>query len=282
MKIPNVKKVIRDSVSSIKEKYAILLSSGIDSRALFFESIEQKKNFVCYTFRLPNVEGQDFVYAKKLCSQYKIKHIEITLPISLDTLIEDIKKMKLAGATKKTDYECFWPMLYVYKQVDESTILTGLGADGHFCISKKGMIHFKNNIDEFRKKVFGNTNYCQMHLHRHFCENKKIINPFLSLEMIYEFDGTKWDDINTPKQKQTIIDAYKKEFEGVKLFKHTNYHLGDSGISNHFKKLLSIPEFSNRGFKSTISIFNRIDKINSTNELKIVINTSQLDLFANN
>jgi len=279
MKIPNVKKVIRDSVCMIDEKYAILLSSGIDSRALFFESISQKKDFVCYTFRLPNVESQDFVYAKQLCNKYKVKHIEITLPTSLHTLIEDIKKMKLAGAIKKTDYECFWPMLYVYKYVSESTILTGLGADGHFCISKKGMIHFKNRIDEFRKQVFGNKNYCQMHLHNAFCGNKKLITPFLSSEMISEFDGTKWDDINTPKQKQPIIDAYLKEFSDVKLFKHTNYHLGDSGISKHFEKLLTIPEFSSQGFKSTISIFNRIDKMESINTKK---EAPQLDLFINN
>jgi hypothetical protein len=65
----------------------------------------------------------------------------------LANLKEDLIDLIRYGAKTKTDFECGWPMLYAYKLIKEKNIFSGFGADGHFCISKKGMIHFKNKIE---------------------------------------------------------------------------------------------------------------------------------------
>lgn len=260
---PDVKKVLKNTIKPINEKFAILLSSGIDSRSIFFESIEQKKDFECYTFRLENVFSTDFLEAKSLCEQYGIKHNEIILPDSIEVLKKDLIILKDLGAKKKTDFECFWPFLYIYKAVKESVIISGLAADGHFCISKKGMIHFKDKPDVFRKITFGNPGYCQAVLHINYNEGKKHLTPYLSQEMINEFKGTSWDQINKPKQKNSIIEPYKSYLENIKLYKHQSYQLGDSGISDHFKKLLKT-ELNTNNFKSVVSIYNRIGSTQKT------------------
>jgi hypothetical protein len=75
-----------------------------------------------------------------------------------------------------------------------------------------------------------------------------------------EFKGTSWEQINKPREKYAIVNAYKEYFDQVKVHKHSNYQLGDSGISKHFDTLLNT-DLNTDNFKSVQSIFNRI-KIN--------------------
>lgn len=251
-----IKKVLKKSIKPL-DNFALLLSSGIDSRAIFFEAVEQKKNFVCYTFRLFGIKSRDYIEAKNLSESYGIEHREIILPTDLKTLYVDLRKIKRIGAKKKTDFECFWPFLYVYNEVKEDTIVSGLGADGHFCISKKAMIHYKDNPDAYRALLFGDPNYCQMALHRKHNKGKKHITPFLDSEMIDVFKGSTWNEINKPRQKEAIIKDYKKYFDKIKIYKHQNYQLGDTGISDNFNRLLRT-NLNTGNFKSVISIYNRL------------------------
>ena len=57
-------------------------------------------------------------------------------------------------------------MIYAFKLIKENNIFSGLGADAHFCISKKGIIHFKNKIDEFRNNLRYKESYAQKHIHK--------------------------------------------------------------------------------------------------------------------
>jgi len=257
---PNVRKVLAQKIASINSPIALMLSSGVDSRSLFFECLSQNKEFSCYTFIMEGIISSDYIEAKSLCVKFGITHHTITLPNNIDVLKKDIIKLKELGANKKTDFQCFWPFLYAYKEVKENAILTGLGADGHFCISKKGMIHYRDKIDEFRELTFNNPSYCQMHLHKVYNNNKECISPYLSQEMIEEFKGTTWEQINKPREKYAIVNAYNEYFSQIKIYKHTNFQLGDSGISKHFENLLNT-ELNTNNFKSVQSIFNRI-KIN--------------------
>jgi len=81
--------------------------------------------------------------------------------------------------------------------------------------------------------------------------------PYLSKEMIEEFSGTTWEEINKPKQKYPIIVAYKEYFDKIRVYPHQNFQKGDSGISEHFTKLLST-ELNTNNFRSVTSIFNRL------------------------
>lgn len=258
LKVPNVKKVLGQYIGK-EDNFAVLLSGGMDSRVLFFEAIDQKKTFVCYTFQLGENESTDVKMARELCQQYGILHNVVRLPENLEELIYDIKILKGLGAKKKTDFECFWPFLYLYKAIKEEVFFSGLGAEGHFGIEKKPMIHFRDDLDAWRDLNYGpqNKDFCQKHLHLAFNNGKKHIRPFLSPEMCDEFRGTKWDDINKPKQRWSVMEHYLTHFEGCTKNFSASYHKGDSGIAEHFAKLLKT-SLNIGGFKSPIAIYNRI------------------------
>ena len=255
----SIKSAIRSQILPLEGKIALLLSSGVDSNSLLFECLEQGKDVVCYTFRLDGVDSVDSKMAKANCLEFGVVHREIILPNSLATLIEDLQVLKSLGCKLKTEYECFWVFLYVYPAIKESTILSGMGADHHFCISKTGMMHYKETrIDEFRRMHYENPEYCQGHIHKRYDSSANHIMPYLSDEVIESFKGLQWSEINKPRQKQVIIDLYPKYFSRINIKRHMSYHKGDSGIAKQFERLLDTELNPGRKFKSVVSIYNRV------------------------
>lgn len=257
-----LKQVLLNQLKYIEDNnVALFLSAGIDSRALLFLLLELKKNVHIYTFRLDGVYSRDFKVAKQLAEFYNLEFTEVILPSDMHTLKTDLLYLiNDLNLRKKTDIECTWAMLYAIKAVKEKYILAGLGADGHFVISKKGMIHYRHSVElmnQFRQQLFSNPNYAQLQTLKCICDNydKKIISPFINTDVINLFKDTSWDEINRPKQKQIIIDMYPSEFAKNKFFEHTNFQKGDSGISKHFEKLL---DTNWKVGKSVISIYNAI------------------------
>jgi hypothetical protein len=259
---PDVKKVLTNEVANITDSnVAVLLSGGIDSASILFALLEAGKTVKAYSFMLGKKTSTDFKLGQKNAKTFNVEFIPIFLPTDINVLKNDLLILKNLGAKKKTDFECGWPMLYSYKTITEHSIGTGLGADGHFCISKKGMIHYRDNIDVFRKNLFSSKTYAQMHIHKNLCAlyNKSIFAPYLSESMKNEFLGTTWDAINKPKQKQPILNAYPDQFKKIKIMPHINLQLGDSGIANHFTKLLQT-NWNKGGYKSVVGIYNGIAK----------------------
>lgn len=238
---------------------AVLLSGGIDSASILFALLESQKNVTCYSFMIDGILSTDFSLAKRNAAYFGAKFTPVILPNDIETLKADIIYLASIGAKKKTDFECGWPMLYCYSLAEERYIFSGMGADGHFCISKKGMLHYRDNIDEFRKKAFSNPSYAQKPIHEYLAKryNKVAMLPYLSQEMIGEFYGKSWHEINKPKQKQPILDTFPDRFASMKILPHTNLQLGDSGISNHFKKLLDT-DWNLDGWSSVVGIYNAV------------------------
>jgi hypothetical protein len=256
------KQIISDIIKP-HDNYVIFLSSGIDSRSIFFESIEQKKNFKVCSFTMEGILSTDFLIAKQLCELYSIEFIPVYLSNDIEVLKGDLDAMYKLGCRKKTDYVCFWPFFKSYPLFKEETFFSGLFADGHFCLSKKGMIHFKSfpEIDNFRKTYFIDKPSTQIKIHGNYCSNvkKQHVMPYLDKKIIDFFMGTKWEELNKPQQKNVIKEAYKNYNKDVKVFNHINLQLGDSGISTHFDKLLNDKQLNpNNKFKSIVGIFNRI------------------------
>lgn len=260
---PNVKKVIQNSISQIPDsEVALCLSSGIDSNSLLFELLEQGKKVTAFTFTMEGVMSTDFIYAKKNCETFDIELVHVELPTDMEKIKKDIYTLARLGARSKTDFECFFPFLYLYNhpKLSQKYIVSGLGADGHFCISKKGMMHFKDTrINEFRELLFSKPNYAQKNLHEDYCKKigKIHITPFLTQEMINEFKGTTWEQINKPKEKQSILDSYKDWFTKIKVFPHTNFQKGNSKISTTFAELVNT-DINKKKHKTQVGIFNDI------------------------
>lgn len=254
------------------ENIAIALSGGMDSNAVLFGLLELGKKVTVYSFRMDGVESSDFIKAKETAKVFSLPFKEVILPRNIDILYNDLTTLKDLGAKGKTDFECFWPFYYLYKQIISdgfTNLCTGLGSDQHFCLSKKGMIHYKDKIDDFRNILYNKPTYSQHHMHTKFCSENNIKNHLLYFEQDLKnmFLGTTWDEVNKPKQKNCLRTAYPNYMEKVgKIKEHTNLQLGDSGIAEFMSELVN-SKYNTTNAKSPLSIYNRITKSNIKNKL---------------
>lgn len=256
-----LKTILAKQLEAIKEnEVAVMLSGGVDSTSLALLLKEQGKTVIGYSFTFCDHESTDFKRAKEFCERFSVEFMPIYLPTEIKTLKHDlfvlIKELGLRG---KAEIECTWPFLYAFSQVKEEVIVTGHGADGHFGISKKAMIHYKNRLDEFRSELFSKPNYAQQQTLKELAGlmEKDIYLPYLSQEVKRHFSGTTWEEINKPKQKQPILDLFPDEFKALKAKPHTNLQLGDSRISEHFQRLLKT-DWNTKNYKSPTGIYNSI------------------------
>jgi hypothetical protein len=139
----------------------------------------------------------------------------------------------------------------MFPKVKEAILLTGGAADGHFCLSKRGMIHFRHTLEkmnEFRDNLFDEPNYSQRvtlnELGWH--ENQVSVRAPFGADSVREYFRTKtWEDINRPKQKQVLTDMFT-QFELIKRFNHTNLQCGDSMIREVFEEMLDISDLNKK------------------------------------
>jgi asparagine synthetase B (glutamine-hydrolysing) len=261
----SVREILMNQANIEENDVAVMMSGGVDSCSVLFSLIESKKNITAYSFTLEGHESTDFKSSQIVCEHFGIKFVPIYLPTSLETLKKDVRHLiDNEGLRKKTEIECTWAMMYALNEVKEDVVFTGHGADGHFGISKKAMINYRQTVeklDTFRINLFGNPNYAQKSTLEKMAKdlNKKIIFPYLTQEMRDLFLGTSWESINKPKEKQPILDSFKEYFEQIKIRKHTNFQLGDSKIAEGFTRLLET-DLNNKNYKSVIGIYNAISR----------------------
>lgn len=258
---PDVGGVLARWARSIPDQHcAVLLSGGIDSASIMFALLNAGKTVTAYSFALADRESSDLALARANAREFGCRFVPIILPLSIEILQNDLRVLRALGARSKTDYECGWPMLYAYAVADERRIASGMGADGHFCISKKGMIHWRDRIDEFRLALYASARYAQQPIHHALAAKygKVAEMPYLTDPMRAEFLGTTWDEVNRPKQKQPILSAFPEQFARIKVKPHINLQLGDSGIAQHFTRLLDTP-WNRRGHRSVVGIYNALN-----------------------
>jgi hypothetical protein len=179
------------------------------------------------------------------------------LPDDLETLISDVKKLgPNLSCTKKTQYECTWPFVYIFPEIKEKYVLSGIAADGHYGLSRSSHTKFqvrksKDNFDKFRFNYFSQENiagYLQQ-LKLAELHDKIFVAPFLDESVFDYFIQFDWHQINKPFEKHQVIKEYPKEFSLMKIRKHANLQLV-SGVSDHFEMLLN----SNLNVKNRIRV----------------------------
>lgn len=252
-----MKAIFDNQINKLPKNVALCLSGGIDSVALLSLLLQHEKNVIVYSFTLENYISEDFKKAKELADKFKCRFVPIYLPTDINILKQDIIKLhQIYDCEKKTDYECVWPFLYVYPKITESVIVTGLGAEGHFGSTKRGSIHFKNDLDSFRKQFFNRPNVSQIQQHIKLCKEYSLNCwfPFLSDELHTFFLGKTWSDVNKPKIKQPILDLIDFDFSP----KSSNLQVG-SNIRSHFDSLLNT-DWNINNYKSVVGILNSINR----------------------
>ena len=254
------KSILFRQIDKLPNNVALCLSAGYDSVALLALLLDAGKSVTIYSFTLDNMDSYDYTVAKNLAAITDSTFVGIKLPTNENQLKSDILLLhEKYGCVKKTDYECVWPFIYVYSQIKESIIVTGLGAEGHFGSTKKGSIHYKDNLDEFRNMFFSNPNVSQIIQHKKLCNqyNMDFWFPFLTDEVRKFFIGKTWADVNKPKVKQPIIDLIPSNFMSVKL-KSGNLQIA-SNVTKHFDSLI-YTDWNIGNYKSIVGILNCVNR----------------------
>lgn len=242
------------------KKIAVPMSAGVDSHSTLFAALEAGCKPTVYSFHLEGVNSRDFRMAKLTADHFNLKFVEVEIPNSVKQLKKDVRRMAKMGARSKTDFECFWPMMYLIPSIKEDAMFTGHGADALYCLSRKANQHFKGREDEFRNMAFANKHGFQRHLIRKLCKKHEIeYYPTFLCDPVFDiFRGSTSYEINHPIQKAPSRFAFKEYFDQIKVYTHTSFQLGDSGISEHFKELLSTGMNPGGKYRSVKGVYNEV------------------------
>ena len=144
------------------------------------------------------------------------------------------------------------PLVLINPKIIEKYVLTGWGADGYHGVSKKAVMHYKHpkeKFDQFRDDYFLPEKTAGLKWHLTVAEKygKVMINPYLDKRVKDYFYQFTWDELNKPKQKQHIRDAFPELNKFGNIKPHLNLQLA-SGVDKVFETLLNSPEinFKNR------------------------------------
>ncbi len=264
---PNVRGALLDELEFIKhskKSVGVLLSGGVDSNSVLFACLELKIPVEAYSFTFEDAKSRDFILAKNAAKSLNVKFRPIWLPRESSKLEAYMKYAVAAGCKSKTDFECFWPMLYGIRAIAKdghAYVLSATAADSHFALSKKANMHFKHRPDIYRTIVFRKRNTGQKLLLRAEAVKHGVqyLTPYDTTRMCSELHGQTWDELNKPRQKEPIRAAFPEYFSKVRVVNHSNLQLGDSGIAKHFEILLKNKTWNPGGrYKAVKGVYNEL------------------------
>ena len=213
-----------------EEECAVLLSGGMDSISVALTANRLGKKVHAYTFHLEGEPSYDSEKARQVASKFgwEIKVVEVP-----KTNLEEewLQLWELFRCEKKTHFECSYPLLYIFPHIKEKKILTGLGADGWYGISKKAILNKKYGVkksstrfDLFRSDHFNSESIAGHIQMRELAEyfNKELVTPYIEHQEIEGFFMSKdWDELNRgetiagSQQKQPVRKAFRPELEKI-------------------------------------------------------------------
>ena len=249
----------------------VATSGGMDSSALVVAAMEIGVEPIVTSFTLDDRESSDFIAARKLAKYFDLKFVPVFVPTDSEFVVKStLDNMARYKLRKKAEIEGLYPMIYMISYLSTigcSNLLSGHGADGMFCLSKRGMIHFRKDIETlqgYRRSMMGFDSDgkggplgLQRKTHYKACENFNIKyhDPYWN-KIIYDtFFNCSWEELNKPKQKQPLRSAFP-ELDLLNIKNHVNLQLGDSGIREIVGKSMQ-DRFAPKS-KSAVSAYNAV------------------------
>jgi len=242
----------------------VATSGGMDSSALVVAAMEIGVEPIVTSFTLDDRESSDFIAARKLAKYFDLKFVPVFVPTDAEFVVKStLDNMARYKLRKKADIECLYPIIYMINYIEglgATDLMMGHGADGHFCLSKKGMIHFRHSIEslqKYRQEHYTQGPLGQRKIYYKICKNFNIKyhDPYWN-KIIYDtFFNSSWEELNKPKQKEPLRSAFP-ELDSLKVKNHTNLQLGDSGIAEIVGKSMQA-RFAPKS-KSPISAYNAV------------------------
>lgn len=212
-----------------EKEVALLLSGGADSTSLGFAAQRLGKRVTAYTFHVDDVHSYDSKKACETAKHFGWNIVDVSVP-SNDIETDFIRLAQEYDCKKKTQFECTFPFLYVYPKITEHFVLSGIAADGHYGVSKKACMHFKEPkslFDQFREEYFSQKNPAGL-LQQHILSEKhgiKFVAPYLDSDVVNWFRQYDWYELNKPFQKHHVRESFS-EFAQIKIKNHLNLQLG--------------------------------------------------------
>lgn len=259
----SVRSVLREIIAPLPMKIAISTSGGIDSSSLVVSALDEGKNVSVFSFTFEDFESTDFLAAKKLAIKYNLPFIDVLLPKCQQTIYATIKLIiSECRVKKKTAVECIFPFVFLADkmlQLEHNCLLSGNAADGHFGLSKKAMIHFKeplSKFNQFRHDYFSNKDSAQVKTLKEYCLKKGInlCTPYFEPKIFSLFIDRTWDELNKPRQKEAIRIEFP-DLDDLAIKPHSNLQMGDSRIAERVGAA-ALKHLS--GAKNPVAVYNRI------------------------
>lgn len=252
-----VRDLVLDALRPAERGTGVLLSGGVDSQLVLRALLELEREPVALSFRRAGRESRDWILAKETADEFHVPFVDVVLPADPETLEMYVRWAVPYGLRNKAGIECFWPRARAIQAAIEKgcpAIATGDGGDGYHVLSKKGMIHYRDTVeqmDAFRRWYFGRPDWSQVETIRRYARERglPVYMPLDQVGLLELFTGLSWDEVNRPKQKILLREAFEIP---DRIPKHTNLQLGDSGIAESFEQLT--PE----GAKSPVVLYNRL------------------------
>jgi NH3-dependent NAD+ synthetase len=231
----------------LPNKIVVGTSAGIDSASLVVAGLDIGKEVTVSSFTLSDRQSNDFKGAKRLADHFGLDFMPVQIPVDPDTILSRVfhiirtlthpdtnYELKL----KKTTIECILPWLFLMsdmKKHGHTNLVTGIGADSHFALSKRAMIHYREpqeKFQEFRTEYFGKPDAGQSESLPIFGNQYgvHITSPYFEQAVFDIYKNATWHELNKPRQKETVRREYP-EVDGICENKHVNFQLGDSGIA---------------------------------------------------
>lgn len=269
----HVKQEVKD------DKVAVLLSSGLDGLVSGLAAHDLGKKVHAFTFQMGDNESFDSKHARKVAEKMGWEFTLVKVPTSDSAIVQGWKALHAKyRCIKKRDYECAYPMVYCYKAIKDAGykyVLSGLVADAYFCFARNthiakisGPHSVLEKFDEYRKaywapwfkngkKSLGVDGYnpSGMLQHEMLCDSFGLthVNPWLMKKVHDYFIGRSWQELNQPKQKMPITEAWADHIAVVGHRPHRGYQT-EAGVPAYFERLLDNPEINFNGRKRVMDL----------------------------
>jgi len=258
-----VRPTLRRIIAPLPKQIAVSMSGGIDSSSVIVAALDEGKDVTVFSFTFEDFESTDFKAAKKIAQKYKLPFVEVLLPSCPGKIYETIQVIiRQCRIKKKTAVECVFPFVFLIDKIcqfDFKCLLTGHAADGHFGVSKKAMMHFReplSKFNEFRQEYFSNPNSSQVKTLKSYCLTKGInlSTPYFEPDIFALFINRPWNELNKPRQKEAIRIEFP-DLDDLAIKPHSNLQMGDSRIAERVgaAALMHLPNA-----KNPVAVYNRI------------------------
>lgn len=260
-----IKAILLDKLSQYRgQKVALGLSSGIDSNAVLLILKELSVRVHAYSFCLDGRSTEDVWVARKNADRLGVDFTPVFLPSNIRSLMDDVAFLiHSVGLEKKTMIECLWCLLHMSREVKEETIILGLGIDSLFANAKGPKLQFRFNLDRlnaYRQAKIKNVR-TQLRILNQQGHGKKFVGAYDDDRLVDAFSTVSWDEANrgNPRKAPLYRMFNLKDEPPISINPPMNFQCGDSGIREHFAKLMDT-EWRPPTGTTVISLYNHVRK----------------------